>query len=384
MNRAAEPHVFDVALHVSRQEVEIAEPVELTIRASAPPGWQILPPVMPGDWQGFRVIGSSETTEQTKDHIVWTRHVKLEAYEAGQKTISPIEVTFTPPRLPSPSGRGAGGEGAQPNAPNRSAKSQKVQLPKAKTAPTEIYVRNALGLFESGTELRSIYDAVSVPWTWRQWAIAATCSALILGCGLLGIRWVNRFHDDDGSLPGELARLKEAWLRGSQSDAGTAVAASEIARRWLQWRAAASGTDTFSAAAANNPVTRANQQSYPVPAEKMSVPLPAKDLPFGGRGQGEGRNSRTGNGKATVTIYRTTADWAALVRHWNVAAIHPIVDVLELADRVKFAQAEPLEEVRDSLERLRQVMLAPLPFPVQVPSPAASEGDGRVRGALSK
>jgi hypothetical protein len=75
------------------------------------------------------------------------------------------------------------------------------------------------------------------------------------------------------------------------------VAASEIARRWLQWR------------------------------------------------------------QGAVTIHRTTDAWAALVLRWNVAAIAPIVEVLSLADRVKFAQAEPtLDEVRESLERLRHVM----------------------------
>jgi hypothetical protein len=281
---AAERDPFDVALHVSQQEVEIAEPLELTIRATAPPGWHIVPPVMPADWQGLRVIGSSEKTQQNGDRIVWTRQVTLEAYEAGRKTISPLEVTFAPPRF------------------DHEVKVPKVEARKMKSAATAISVRNALGLLESGTELRSIYGTVAVPWTWRQWAMAAGCSALIVACGWLVIRWVNRFHDDDGSLSrrfllGELARLKEAWLRGSESDAETVVVASEIARRWLSWR------------------------------------------------------------QGAVTIHRTTDDWAALVLHWNVAAIAPIVDVLGLADRVKFGQAEPtVDEVRESLERLRQVL----------------------------
>src|SRR5207248_11264430 len=135
------------------------------------------------------------------------------------------EVTFAPPRLPSPSGRGAGREEGRQNALNHEAKAQNLEPRKVKSAATEIYVRSALGLFESGTELRSIYDTVAVPWTWRQWAMAAGGSALILGCGLLGIRCVNRFHDHDGSLPRELALLKEAWLRGRERDAETVVAA---------------------------------------------------------------------------------------------------------------------------------------------------------------
>src|SRR5262249_461530 len=98
MNGAADPRLFDVSVHVSQQEVQIADSFELTIRATAPQGWQILRPVMPADWQGLRVTGSNETTEQTGDHIVWTRHVSLEAYEAGQKTIPPAEVTFAPLR----------------------------------------------------------------------------------------------------------------------------------------------------------------------------------------------------------------------------------------------------------------------------------------------
>jgi hypothetical protein len=279
----AGPDRFHVALDVSQEEVEIAEPLELTIRATAPVGWQILPPVMQADWQGLRVISSNETTKQTKDQVVWTRHVTVEPYEAGPKTIAPIEITFAPPRFDQ-------------------ALAQKVEPRKVKSAAKVIRVRSALGVFESDTELRSIYDAVAVPWTWRQWTMATGCSALIVGCGLLVIRWVNRFHDDDGSLSrqgllGELARLKEAWLRGREGDRETVAAAAEIARRWLR------------------------------------------------------RRQKAG------TIHRTTDDWAALVRHWNVTAITPIVDVLGLADRVKFAQVEPtLDEVRESLERLGKVM----------------------------
>jgi hypothetical protein len=281
---AGERDLFAVALHVSRPEVEIAEPLKLTIRATAPCGWQVLPPVMPGDSQGLRIIGSNETTEQTPEQIVWTRHLTIEAYEAGRKTISPLEVTFAPPRF------------------NHEIKAQRSEARKVKSVAAEIYVRNALGLFESGTDLRSIYDTVAVPWTWRQWAMAAGGLALIVGCGLLIIRWVNRFHVDDGSpspqlLLRELARLKEAWLRGSECDRETLVDASEIARRWLRWRHGA------------------------------------------------------------VTIHRTTDAWAALVGDWNDVAIAPIVDVLALADRVKFAQVEPtVDEVRGSLERLRHVM----------------------------
>jgi hypothetical protein len=282
---AAKPAgLFDLTMHLSQQEVEIAEPVELTIRATAPPGWQILPLVMPAEWQGLRVIGSSETTEQRENQTVWTRHVKLEAYEAGRKTILPVEVTFAPPRL------------------DHEVKAGKVEPRKLKSAASVLWVRSALGLFESGTELRPIYDTVSVPWTWRQWTVAAGCAALIVACGLLVIRWVNRFHDDPGSISAqfllrELVRLRESWLRDRQSDAATVVAASEIARRWLRWR------------------------------------------------------------QGAVMTHRTTGDWAAVVRHWKVAAIAPVVDVLSLADRVKFAQAEPtVDEVRDCLERLRQVM----------------------------
>jgi len=329
VHRAAEPDRFDVALHVSQQEVEIAEPLEVTLRAAAPLGWQILPPVTPTDWQGLRVIGSTETTEQTNDQMVWTRHVTVEGYEAGRKTISPLEVTFAPPRLPSPSGRAAGGEGGRQNALNREAKAPKLEPRKMKSAAAEIYVRSALGLFESGTELRSIYDPVAVPWSWRQWTMAAGGSVLIVGCGWLVVRWVNRFHDDDGSLSrrgllGELARLKEAWLRGRESDRETVVAASEIARRWLRWRQKAG------------------------------------------------------------TIHRTTDDWAALVRHWNVATIAPIMDVLGLADRVKFAQVEPtLDEVRESLERVRQVMQVERVVPLPLPSPPEAGREGnKVRAAL--
>jgi hypothetical protein len=328
MNRVTQRSLFDVSLHVSRQEVEIAEPLELTIRAIAPSGWQILPPVMPADLPGMRVIGSTETTEQTQDRIVWTRHVALEAYAAGRKTISPVEVTFAPPRFDRevkaesslPAGRLAVPPHPRPSAGGR-GEPQKVETRMMKSAATVIDVRSALGLFESGSELRPIYDPVALPWTWRQWAMGAGGAALIVGCGWLVIRWVNRFHDDDRSLSRqsllrELARLKEAWLQGSESDRETAVAASEIARRWLSWR------------------------------------------------QG-------------ITIHRTTDDWAALVLRSNVA-IAPIVDILGLADRVKFAQVEPtLEEVRDSLERLRQVMHAcdgarRNKTPLTLPSPSAA------------
>lgn len=277
---------FDLTVHLSKEEVEIAEPAELIIRASAPPGWQILPPLTPAEWQGLRVTGSSETTLHNGGQIVWTRHVTLEAYEAGRKAISPLEVTFVPPRL---------GHAVAP---------PKVEPRKMKSAAAVISVRSALGLFEGGTELRPIYDTVAVPWTWRQWTLAAFCAALIVGCGSLVFRWVNRFHDDAGglsrqSLLGELARLNESWLRERASDAATVVAASEIARLWLRWR------------------------------------------------------------QGALTTHRTTEDWAALVRQWNVAAITPVLDVLSLADRVQFAQTDPtFDEVRECLERLREVMQA--------------------------
>jgi hypothetical protein len=329
VGKGSSKQAFDVAMHVSQQEVEIAEPFELTVRATAPSGWRIVPAAMPADWQGLRVITSKETTEQTSDQVVWTRHVTVEAYEAGPKTISSLEVTFAPP----PSNHEVKAESSGParrfeGPPHaRSAGRGEPQNGEArhmKSASTVIHVRSALGFFESGTELRPIYETVAVPWTWRQWTMAAGCSALIVGCGWLVVRWVNRFHDEDKSLSrqsllGELARLKESWLRRRESDRETVVAASEIARRWLGWR------------------------------------------------------------HGTVTIHRTTDDWAALVGQWNDVAIAPIVEVLRVADRVKFAQVEPdLDEVRECLERLRRVLLIKTPLTLPSSPAAPFEQAGQV------
>ncbi|HEV3021263.1 MAG TPA: hypothetical protein VGX76_02305, partial [Pirellulales bacterium] len=171
------------------------------------------------------------------------------------------------------------------------------------TEAAVIRVRSALGLFETRNELRPIHGAVAVPWTWWQWGLATGCLVVIVGCGVIVVRWVNQFHEDGrlsrATLLRDLARLNEAWLQGSANDGETVAAASQIARRWLWWR------------------------------------------------------------EDALAIHRTTEVWAARLERRGAAACAPLVDVLRLADRVKFAGAEPtLDDVRESLAHVRQVIEA--------------------------
>jgi hypothetical protein len=280
MALAEEPGLFHVDLHASQNEVEIAQPLELTISATAPQGWTILPPPLLAKLIDLRVVNSSEESERIGSQVIWTRHLTIESYAPGRKTIGPIEVTFAPPQF------------------GHDAISQPRTLA---TEAAVIRVRSALGLFETRNELRPIHDAVAVPWTWWQWGIATGCLVVIVGCGVMVVRRVNRFHDD-GRLSRQsplrdLERLKDAWLKGNTSDGETVAAASEIARRWLRCR------------------------------------------------------------EGALTIHRTTEVWAARLQRRGAAACAPLVDVLRLADRVKFAGAEPtLDEVRESLAHVRQVI----------------------------
>lgn len=285
---AADDGLFDVALRVSPREVEIAQPLEVTITATAPRDCEIWPPPLPLamslEMPDFRVIDSNDETELRGGQIVWTRRLVLEAYAPGRKTLAPLEVAFVPPHFDEQAG------------------AESPQILTLETEAIPVRVRSALGLFESGSELRSIYAEAAVPWTWRQWAMLLGGLVVGVGGAAFVVRWVDRFHDDSGrashpSLLRDLQRLREAWLLGSASDEETVAAASDIARRWLQRR------------------------------------------------------------EGAPQIYRTTAGWAGRVQRGDAAAEAAIVEVLRRADRVKFAQAEPtLDEVRDSLEQVRLVM----------------------------
>jgi hypothetical protein len=282
---ADEPGTFEASAHVDRGEVRIAEPLKLAIRAAAPAGWRILPPPRSDELSGWRVVGSHDESERTGERIVWTRSLTLEGYAPGRQNIGPVEIRFQPP---------AGGL----------ARSDNVEIKKLHTEEVAVRVRSALGLFELGRELRPIQGAVAVPWTWRQWVLAALCLAIVAGCAAVAVRWANRFHDaspsgtgEPKSLARELYTLREAWLTGRSSDADTVAAAAEIARRYLGWQ------------------------------ENRSV------------------------------VYRTTDDWAGRVRERGESTCAALVDLLRVADRVKFAHARPtLDEVRQCLEGVRQAI----------------------------
>jgi hypothetical protein len=55
-----------------------------------------------------------------------------------------------------------------------------------------------------------------------------------------------------------------------------------------------------------------------------------------------------------TTVYRTTDEWAGRVDERGESTRGSLVDLLRLADRVKFASAKPtIDEVRLSLEQVR-------------------------------
>lgn len=216
---------FSVELRTDREQIAVADPVGVTVSATAPPGWKILFPETPVDSEHLRVIEASDHLQENDDgtRTAW-RHLKLESLLPGRYPIGPLNVRFTPE------------DGADDSAASSESTASSEVIQRS-TGSITIRVRSAIGFFGS-RELREIDGTVWIPWTWRQWAIAA---AAIFAASVLGWasyrrveRWLGSQRVSQRSLLHELDRLDEARLHRSVPNDQLIISVADVVRQSLR------------------------------------------------------------------------------------------------------------------------------------------------------
>ncbi|WP_164103396.1 nuclear transport factor 2 family protein [Candidatus Laterigemmans baculatus] len=208
---------FVVVFEAGRDRVAVAEPVSLTLTASAPQGWTIKLPELPERFGELRVIEADKPREVLRSgRVTQTLRFTVEAYLPGRHRIDPLPVRFL-------------SDEAVPRTGSSSVERQTPLL--------AIRVRSSLGLLDSG-QLREIHPEVIVPWTWREWALAGlVVSATGLAARLAAIgfhRWSDSRPMSPRRLQRKLEQLDEARLSRAMASDELIVAVAEVVRQRLQ------------------------------------------------------------------------------------------------------------------------------------------------------
>lgn len=218
---AAADDDFAVTLQADRTDVQVADPLWVTVSATAPAGWSIALPDAPDAFQELRVtttithLHHSDTGERTA-----TRRLQLESLLPGRYQVGPLDVLFLPTTHNSDAGANGGA------TPVRRA-----------TESVTIGVRSTLG-FAQGQRLRDIYGTVRTPWAWWQWIVAAAATVSAVAVGRIvysGVAsWLRRRRISQRSLLHQLDRLDEARLNRSLSPDRLIVSVADVVRQSLR------------------------------------------------------------------------------------------------------------------------------------------------------
>lgn len=218
---AVAEETFEVDLHAERTQIEVADPVWVTLSATAPQGWSIQLPEAPTAFDELKVIETVGHQREAADgRLTASIRLKLESLLPGRYQIGPLDVRFVPEE--------SGDE-------NGASQSEEVIL--RSTQPMAIRVRSALRLFDS-RQPREIYGTVRVPWTWWQWTIATVVIVAAIATGTVVYqrmdRWLRSRRISQQSLLEELDRLDEARLNRAISNDQLIVSVADVVRQSLQ------------------------------------------------------------------------------------------------------------------------------------------------------
>lgn len=216
----AAEETFAVDLRAERTQIKVADPVEVTLSATAPKGWRIRLPEVPVEFGELKVIEAVNHLQEDDGMLTASTRLKLESLLPGRYQIGPLDVRFIP--------ENAGGDG------NFTHSSKAIQR---STRSLTIRVYSALGFFDS-RQPREIYGTVGVPWTWRQWTLATLAIVAAFVFGSIAYQrtahWLRSQRTSQQSLLEELDQLDEARLNRSISNDRLVVSIADVVRRSLQ------------------------------------------------------------------------------------------------------------------------------------------------------
>lgn len=213
----AAEQVFSTDLQLDRDTVKVADPVWVSLSATAPEGWTIELPEPPDAFGELKVIDLVGPHQSANSGTVSaTTRWQMESLLPGRYQIDPLEVRFRP--------KGADGETSE-------------EVVQRSTEAVSVEVRSELGFFES-RHLRDIHGPVRVPWTWTQWTIVAVVLVAV-GAAFFFVyrgidRWLMSRRVTQRSLLQQLDRLDEARLSRSVPNDQLIVSVADLVRQSLR------------------------------------------------------------------------------------------------------------------------------------------------------
>jgi hypothetical protein len=170
--QSAENGGVSLSVRSNRSQVRIAEPVELTIEATAPPDVELQWPEAETHFEGFHVrrSGTVETASSGEQEVTWRQTLELESFTSGRRDLPGVSVAFP------------GGE--------------------VSTAPIPLEVVSAVEGEVDPTAFDDIAGPVSLARPpdrrWIYWTVGGVVAALLAG---LGVWWFVRSRRRRAAIP---------------------------------------------------------------------------------------------------------------------------------------------------------------------------------------